>query len=146
MQLKTLLPLIAVGVSAVAAYPPYSSYGNIYARDAEPDYDLTMDLYAREAEAEADYDDHLSHIYSRDLETRGLQIQDDMEAALRVRELAVRDPELFRLYARGDKTNALLAAAGGAVLSKSMGHSGLAGAAGGVAAKYAYDHLGPHLH
>ena len=98
MLAKNILALVALATSTLAYYSPYDSYGSVYARSAEPE------------------DDHLSHIYSRDLHERGLEIRDDMEAALRIRELAIRDPEAFELYARdhGHKTGMLIGAALGA--------------------------------
>lgn len=92
MLAKNILCVFALATSALAYYSPYDSYGSVYARSAEPE------------------DDHLSHIYSRDLDKRDLQIRDDMDAMLRVRELVIRDPEAFELYARehGHKTGMLL--------------------------------------
>jgi hypothetical protein len=105
---KTLITTLAVS-SVASAYRPYGESNSIYARDAYADY---PSVWAREAEPE---DDHLTHIYARDLEARDLQIRDDFEAALRLRELAQRDPELFELYAREPKHWKIGAAIGGTI-------------------------------
>ena len=63
-----------------------------------------------------------------------------MDAVLRVRELAARDPELLRLYQRG-LGNKVMGAAGGALIAASTGQNKMIGAGLGMGAAAIKDHM-----